>query len=238
MSNELLSNAIPLQYPKRHGSTHILSSGDIRNPGKSVHGFAINTARLAAHQPLMLHCREDEIFEVVAALNELVGDAAVLGWAYSQLASLQDVTQQKLTRLAELEEQPITEQKALEITQTVESCLAEEQPSLTVHDRLEKIFTPNRLVTEKSGVQKMLARLEWLVPAMEQVKEQGFHVVVSDRRRQPERPNLEARRNQPIHFKGQPTAIPAGFLYPQKYHLTLWAYLIVRSDAGQSPIWN
>jgi hypothetical protein len=143
-----------------------------------------------------------------------------------------------MAQLTELEEQPISEQKALELTQAVETYLTAEQPSLTVLDRLEKILTPNWQVTEKKGVQKMQARLERLVPALEQVKDRGFHVVVNDRRRQPARPNLEARRNQPIHFEGQPIAIPAGFLYPPKYHLTLWAYLVVRSDAGQSSIWN
>jgi hypothetical protein len=238
MSNELLSNAIPLQYREGRWSAHILYSEDIRNPGKSIYGFAINAARLAAEQPLMLHCREDEIFEVMASLNELLGDPAVLGWACHQLARLQEVTQQKLARLTGQEEQPISEQKALEISRAVESYLTAEQPSLTAPDRLEEILTPNRLVTEKRGVQKMLARLERLIPAMEQVKDQGFHVVVYDRRRQPERPNLEARRNQPIHFEDQPTVIPAGFLYPPKYHLTLWTYLVVRSDAGQSTIWN
>jgi hypothetical protein len=109
---------------------------------------------------------------------------------------------------------------------------------LTVLDRLEKILTPNRVVTEKGGVQKMLARLERLVPAIEQIKDQGCHAVVRDRRRQPQHPSVEDRRNQPLYFKGQPAAIPAGFLYPPKHHLTLWAYLVVRSDAGQSAIWN
>lgn len=244
MSNNLSSNPVParhLEYPQDHWSANtygILGSGDIRSPGKSVYGFTINAARLAAQQPLVLHCREDEIFEVVGILNKLLGDPVVLGWACQQLASLQDVTQQKLARLTELEEQPISEQKALEIAQAVESYLTAEQPSLTVLDRLEKILTPNLLMTEKGGIQKMLARLERLVPALEHVKEQGFHVVVSDRRRQPQHPNLESRRTQSIHFKGQPTAIPAGFLYPPKHHLTLWAYLVVRSDAGQSSIWN
>ena len=122
MLNNLSSNAVParsLKFPQDHWSANtygILGSGDIRSPGKSIYGFAINAARLAAQQPLMLHCREDEIFEAMTALNKLVENPAVLGWACQQLASLLDVTQQKVARLTELEEQPISEQKALELT--------------------------------------------------------------------------------------------------------------------------
>lgn len=244
MSNKLSSNIVPagsLNYPQGHWSANnyeVLYRGDILEPDKSVYGFATSAARLAAHQPLILHCREDEIFGVMSTLNKLLGDPAVLGWACHQLISLQDVTRQKLARLTELEEQPISDSNVLEITRAVEAYLTAEQPSLTVLDRLEKILTPNRVVTEKGGVQKMLARLERLVPAIEQIKDQGCHAVVRDRRRQPQHPSVEDRRNQPLYFKGQPAAIPAGFLYPPKHHLTLWAYLVVRSDAGQSAIWN
>ncbi len=143
MSNKLLPNAIPLPYPHGDWSAHILYREDIRKPGKSVYGFATSAARLAMQQPLMLHCREDEIFEVMATLNGLLGDPVVLDGACRQLAGLQDATQQKLARLTEQEEQPISEEKALEITQAVDAYLTAEQSSLTIFDRLEEILTPN-----------------------------------------------------------------------------------------------
>lgn len=74
--------------------------------------------------------------------------------------------------------------------------------------------------------------------ALAAVKDRGFRVVVFNRRRQPQRPALEAQRYRPIIHDGQPTGLNAGFLLPDSHHLTLWAYQLQRNDQGQSVIWN
>ena len=103
---------------------------------------------------------------------------------------------------------------------------------------LDQIIVPNNPVHEIVGLEQMRARLEEWLPALDRVKEQGFHVVALDRRRQPYRPALEMRRNEFILLDGDPTTLEAGFLQPIRYHLTLWAYQVVRCDKGQSTIWN
>ncbi|RME98130.1 MAG: hypothetical protein D6768_18060 [Chloroflexi bacterium] len=60
----------------------------------------------------------------------------------------------------------------------------------------------------------MLARLNRMMPALDKIKDTGFKVVVADQRRQS----------------------PGGLAVRQ--HLTLWSYLVVRSDDGQSAVWN
>ena len=108
----------------------------------------------------------------------------------------------------------------------------------TVASRLENFLTPNKPADEIAGVSILLARLQRLISALEQVEDDGLHVVVCDRRRQPARPALETRRHEPILGSGSKSTLTAGFLLPTRYHLTLWSYLIIRNNNGQSAIWN
>jgi hypothetical protein len=215
-----------------------LGAEDIRHPGKSVYGFSANAARLAANQPLILHCREDEVFDLLAKLNDLLGNLAILNEAYWQLAELKENTERKLARLTDLETQPIEEAEISEIVKTIETYLTTDNSSQTVLDRLEQILTPSRSFDETDGLKTMLDRLEETMAALAAVKDRGFRVAVLNRRRQPHRPALAARRNRPIMHNGQPTDLNAGFLLPDSYHLTLWAYQIKRNEQGQSAIWN
>lgn len=215
-----------------------LGAEDIRHPGKSVYGFSANAARLAAGQPLILHCREDEVFDLLAKLNDLLGNPAILNKAYRQLVELKEVTEQKLARLSELEAQPISEAEISEIVETIETYLTAERSSHTVLDRLEQILTPNRAFDEKEGLQTMLDRLEDTMTALAAIKERGFRVVAFNRRRQPQRPVLEGQRNRSIIHDGRPTGLNAGFLLPDSYHRTLWVYHLERNDQGQSAVWN
>jgi len=214
-----------------------LDAGDIRRPGRSVYGFATAAARLAAHQPLLLHCREDELFDLLARLNTLLARPDALDRAYALLNRLQAQTRQKLVRHLELEQQPMSQSEAEKLVTELEQALAQPAPQ-TVDARLEAILSPQTPGHEIAGLKTMLARMQVFVPALAAVKDNGFHVVVQDKRRQPAHPALEARRGQPVQLDGEPATFPAGFLFPPKYHLTLWTYLIVRSDHGQSAVWN
>lgn len=44
--------------------------------------------------------------------------------------------------------------------------------------------------------------------------------------------------NELILLQNSHTQLNAGMLLPPQYHLTLWAYLVGRSDRGHSPVWN
>lgn len=213
---------------------HTLYAGDIYHPWHSAHGFAVTAARLAAGQSLILNCREDEVVDLIARLNVLLARPEAIERACSLLTRLEQQTFQKLRRLLDLEDQPISEAETSELIENLEQLLAE--PSTA--DRLEETLSSEQATEEIAGLRQMLARLQVLIPALEKVKESGFHVIVRDRRRQPVRPALEARRNDVIDNKGKGDDLPAGFLLPAAYHLTLWNYLVVRSDGGQSAVWN
>jgi hypothetical protein len=241
MKHEFQTSTAPSDFSSPRWSNAdfaTLSASDITNPWRSAFGFSMNAARLAADQRLLLHCREDEVFEMMAKLNELLSNPAVLDPAFQQLKKLKNVTENKLARIKEIEEKPISEEEIEELVSAIEAHLTSENSSMAMLNQLEEILTPNQQVAEKVGLQKMLSRLEVVMAALAQVKEQGFHVVVISRQRQPSRPALEAQRYKPIVHQGQPTNLPAGFLLPASYHLTLWTYLIARSDRGQSAVWN
>jgi len=212
-------------------------TGDIRQPWKAVFGFPTTAARLAMGQELVLHCREDEVIELMERLNELLESPESLGQAYNMLNKLQQQTEQKLARLIALRDQPIAEDEISDLMTDAEQLLAEPQEQ-TLANRLACILSPNHAVQEIAGTGKMLARLNKQLAALEQVKDEGFHVVVHDKRRALIRSALESRRNEPIATVEQFGAPSAGFLLPPKYHLTLWTYLVARGAAGQSAIWN
>ncbi len=211
-------------------------AGDIRHPWKSVYGLPTTIARLAANQKLILHCREDEVFNLLTTLNDLLANPESLNQAYMLLKTLEKATHQELLRLIELQ-QPLAKSEIPGLLEQVEQILIKPSPQ-TVAGRLEIVLSPNQPVKKIAGVSTMLARLQILILALNKVKDQGFRVVVRNKRRQPARPTLEARRNEPIRPEGQQSTLTAGFLLPAKYHLTLWAYLLVRSDNGQSTVWN
>lgn len=219
------------------GQLNTLAGSDIRHPWRSVYGFPVAAARLASHQPLTLHCREDEVFNLLASLNRLLAQPQVLNQIYALLVQLQAETRQKLIRRLELEQQSISHSEALNLVAELEQALAHPAPQ-TVATRLETILSPAIPGHEMAGLKTMLARLHHLLPALAAVKDSGFHTVVQNRWRQPAHPALEGRRDEPVQQEGQPTKFRAGMLLPIKYHLTLWAYLIVRNDQGHSPVWN
>ncbi|MCB0209087.1 MAG: hypothetical protein KDJ52_07150 [Anaerolineae bacterium] len=221
-----------------YSNSATLYNRDIHQPWKSAYGFAVSAARLAAGQPLVLHCREDEIFENMAALNTLLKHPVVLQRAAAMLINLKEASEQKLERLVEIEEQPISESQLADIIQAVEEFLTTDRAELTVFDRLEESLIPPHIGDEKVGLQKMVDKLEGMIAALEQVKATGFHVVVQDRRRQPARPALEMQQSEAAQHNGQSAQHSAGLVLPTQYHLTLWSYAVVRNDHGQSPIWN
>jgi hypothetical protein len=222
---------------REHADRAIIYTGDIRNPWKSVYGFPTTAATLAAGREMILHCREDEIFDLLAALNDLLADPKSLNWSLELLKELQQETLQKLVRLIKIEKQPLTENETLGLLEDIEHFLVNSSMQ-TVASRLENFLAPNKPADEIAGVSKMLARLQMLISALEQVKDDGLHVVVFDRRRQPARPVLEARRHEPILRSSGKSTLTAGFLLPTQDHLTLWSYLVVRNNNGQSAIWN
>lgn len=224
----------PRSWP--YGKQDIIYSGDIRHPWKSVFGFSLTTAKLAAHQKLALHCREDEIFELMAKLNNLIERPRVINRTYTWLKLLEQQHYHKLAGLIELKEKPVTEAETAQLLETVDEILSENTNEATA-DRLREVLAPNHSVEEIAGLRKMLAKLQLLIPAVEQVKERGFRAVVFDRRRQPLRPAWEVHRHKSILQNGQQTDFTAGLFLPRRHHLTLWNYLIIRSE-GQSTIWN
>ena len=229
----------PLMFANWNGaSQNTIYPGDIRHPWASAYGFPMVVAQLAAHQKLVLHCREDEVFEMMAELNELLKQPAVLNQAYKMLRKLEKVTLQKLANLIQIEDETISAAEISELVDMAEQLLTKPTPSETVTSRIENILSPNQPTAEVGGLRRMLARLQAWLPALESAKEQGFQVVVQDRQRQPARPALAARKNEVIWQETGRDDLKAGFLFPVKHHLTLWAYLVCRSDQGQSLIWN
>lgn len=215
----------------------MLCARDIQHPWQSVYGFPMAAAQLAAQKKLLLPCREDEVFTLLGRLNDLLKCPKALNHAYLLLLLLEKVTVRNLIHRLE------PEQPWLMAGQNTQAAHIDSSPVQSTEKKqssnLSEILTPSDLAKEIAGLKQMLARLEAWLPALNQVKDQGFHVVVLDRRRQSYRPALEAHRNETILLDhGQPSGLKAGFLQPTRYHLTLWAYLVVRSDTGQSVIWN
>jgi hypothetical protein len=216
---------------------HSAYAGDIRQPWQSVYGFPTLAARLATERELLLSCREDETFGLLAKLNDLLQDPTSLNRAYQMLQELEQVQRQKLAGLIQKRDQSIAESEIPGLLTQVEQLMAKAGQK-TKPERLAELLSSDSPLGEMAGLQHLLQRLQPLLAALAEVKDQGFRVVVSDRRRQAARPGLEARRNQPVVFEGQPVALPAGFLLPARYHLTLWNYLVVRGDTAQSAVWN
>jgi len=212
-------------------------AADIRKPWKSVYGFPMTAAQLATRQKLMLTCREDEILDNLAQLNTLLSSPESLNRSCDLLEKLAQTTREKILWLVQLQEQPLADSDVEDVMVTVEEILAipDEQ---TVADRLANLLTPDDPIREIAEVGKMLVRLRRLTPALDRVKDRGFKVVVINRRRQPQRPNLAARRQQSVPVEGQPELTPARFLSPIGYHLTLWNYLVVRAEGRYSTVWN
>jgi hypothetical protein len=207
----------------------LICAGDIRRPWQSVYGFPTVAARLAVHQSLFLPAREDEIFGLLARLNGLTACPQALNQAYLGLNALAGDTCDRLARRLPTEEFPECEGESAPAAATSDQQVA---------DRLKQLLTPDDPLQEMAGLVRQLARLLPLLRGLRTAKEQGFSVVVYDRRSLPRRPALEARRNEPVHLAGRPTALPAGFLLPPATHRTLWAYRLVRSERDQSAVWN
>ncbi len=94
-------------------------TNDINNPWKSVYGFPVTAARLATNQKLVLHCREDEIFELIAKLNNLLTNPENLNQIYNLLKILEQATCQKMVRLLDLEK-PISQNELFRLLEQVE----------------------------------------------------------------------------------------------------------------------
>ncbi len=215
----------------------ILSASDIHQPWRSVFGFPMAAAQLAAHQDMLFHCRTDEVFNYLARLNKHLDSPESLNRAFELLGKLERETQKKLVRLFEQKKQPIQEEEIQALLDQVEQLLAGSSGPVAA-DRLDVILSPGRPFDEVVGSGRMLARLRVLVKALAQVKDTGLHVVVTEGYRQPARPALTARHADPILWDGQPSGLTAGFLQPLKLHLTLWAYRLTHSSNGQSAVWN
>jgi hypothetical protein len=219
------------------GQTSI-DPADIRQPWRTGYGFPLTAVQLAANHNLLLHCREDEVFELMAGLNELLADPAALNRAYTWLQQLEQDTRASLAQLRRIEAQPVSQAEIPELVAYAEQLLTEPVPPHTPIDRLESLLLPGRPAGQMAGLMQILWRFQVWLPALEKIKDRGFRAVVFDRRRQAARPALEARRNETIGQDEQPGRLKAGFLLPTRYHLTLWAYLVCRSDAGQASVWN
>lgn len=209
---------------------------DIYQPWRSVFGFAVTAGQLAASQLMALHCREDEVFKVMAALNALLANPASLQRAFVLLQKLRNERLEKLSGLVEFQRaHPVTRQRVMRLGQASPAAArpADEQK---VKVEMERLLSPRNAALEVAGLTKMLVRLEKMLSALEQVQPRGFRVIVRDRRRTPAHPALEARRTETAPSLGG--NLPAGFLLPTQYHLTLWTYLVERNACGQSAVWN
>jgi hypothetical protein len=160
-----------------------------------------------------------------------------LNRAYDLLKKLEEATLNKLIRLIQLERKPLTDDETPGLLAEVERFMTESLEQ-AVPKELELIVSPHNPFEEIPGLKKMLTELRGLTYALKAVKDQGFGVIVIDRQPHPNHPALEARRHDPIILNGKPSQLTAGFLQPVSYHATLWTYQVVRSDAGQSTIWN
>lgn len=204
-------------------------AGDLHQPWKSAYGFPLTAARLAAHQPLLLHCREDEVFELLARLNDLTTCPQAMAGAYEMLHKLAGCTCERLLCRLQQEEIRKGDEENRTLGETSEQKGAE---------RLQQLLTPDHPSQEIAGLSRQLARLLALRRELGLVKGQGFRVVVFERRRQPARPALAARRDELILLEGPPSAFPAGFLLPPATHQTLWSYNLRRSGGDRSAVWN
>lgn len=114
---EKIVPAVSLFAPATEGLTcqATLCAGDTCQPWKSVYGFAITAARLAAYQKLKLYCREDEVFELMARLNHLLEYPENLNRVFEWLKLLEREYHRRLAPLVALESQTPTGQTSFDL---------------------------------------------------------------------------------------------------------------------------
>ena len=69
----------------------LIAEMDIHQPWKSVYGFPMTAAKLAAGQEMIFHAREEGVFEHLQRLNDLLASPQCLNRAYGLLAQLEQV---------------------------------------------------------------------------------------------------------------------------------------------------
>jgi hypothetical protein len=212
-------------------------AGDLRSPWKSVYGFPMAAARLAAGEELVLHCREDEVFDYLTRLNELLESPEHLNRVYRLLEELFEATQKKFDQRLQQQEQPFSDSEIPDLVAEVEEILTS-RVEQTVAERLAFLLSPHDPTREIVGLGKMLARLRRVMAELNIVKDGGFKIAIIHRRRQPQRPGLNCPHNESVPAEEQSGDIPADFLIPGQYHLTLWAYVLAKSEGEAFVAWN
>jgi hypothetical protein len=172
-------------------------------------------AQLAARCPLALHYREDEELKLMARFNDLLGNPESLGRAYKLLTLLEQEVHRQVSRLIDIEQETITADETTGLVEAAEQSVTEHLAQTKI-DRLGNMLSPNIPAQEVRRKSKMLARLQELNAVLESVKNKGFRVIVCDKRRKP----IRSHSNKEM----------ANGLRPVQYHLTLWSYLLIRSD--------
>jgi hypothetical protein len=188
----------------------------------------MTAARLATGQDAIMSCREDEVFDYLVRLNELLGSPESLERTHRLLKNLAGTTQKKLGQLLKVRDQPLSDCEISDLLTRVEDILTGPTQSVVIGPPA-RLLSPDVPTRKLAGLCRILSRLQKITVALGNVKDQGFKVVVIERRRQPKRP---------VPMAGQPGDEQFSLIAPVDYHLTLWIYRVVRSDLGQSAVWN
>ncbi len=136
----------------------ILRSSDLRRPWQSPLGFPTLVGRLAAGEPLLLICREDEKRTTMTTLNDLLASTDCLTLAHTLLSGFEQKTHNSVVRLMGQQANPLTSDDMPAVLDEIDAFLSSDTQQ-TVHVRLACLISPDqsRQATTGRGVDALPA---------------------------------------------------------------------------------
>ena len=160
-------------------SAAILRSSDLRRPWQSPLGFPTLVGRLAAGEPLLLICREDEVHTTMTTLNSMLASPDCLARAHTLLSGLEQKTHDSVVSLMGQQANPLTSDDMPAVLDEIDAFLSADTQQ-TVHDRLACRISPDQPSQAITGREAMLFRLRRLNSALAEVKDCGFSAAFQD----------------------------------------------------------
>jgi hypothetical protein len=155
----------------------ILHSSDLRQPWQSPFGFPLMAGRLAAGEPILLVCREDEAKVQQAVLDFLLQTPSCLNRAYTMLEHLiQDTSREWFGGSGPIGK-PLGAADVPALLTEIEDFLSG-VPSQGIGESVAEYVGPSDPPQTSSEQEILLFQLHELKRALEEVKDSGFSIAI------------------------------------------------------------
>lgn len=205
----------------------ILHSGDLRQPWQSPYGFPLAAGRLAAGEPILFVCREDEAKAQQARLDFLLQTPACLNRAYSMLEQLiQGIFHERLGGSGLKRELLGTEDVPTLLTE-IDDFLSE-GPSQGIEESVAghvSASDPFRTTPEQDA---LLFQLHEFKRALGEVKDGGFSIATLSQRRRTVTWSVQQADFPRMRCACSTSSVKTRSL--ERHHVALCLFLIARSD--------